>query len=198
MHEESRFDRLQRFSLMHSAVRVQHKKSQEFMAAELNVSKKTVQNWEKGISSPSFFQSLEWFRVLNVNPFPHYFTFVFPDRKPKGDSDEEKINAAFNTLAEGLPISTKRALLYLWYGEHGSSPGVVVQMLLAHLHTPMKDRVAQAYVIYHTYDIEKQLGNLVCPENILPNIEALEQAINSAKNSVLMNQSGYTDLDGRI
>ncbi len=160
---------------------------------ELGVSKKTVQNWEKGVSSPSFFQSLEWFRVLSVNPFPHYLSYVFTNKfKNLNPSDsDEKINEAFLTMVEQLPITSKRALLYLFYGEHGSSPRAMLHLLLAYLHTPIKSRIAQAVLIKNVYEIEKDLGNIICPDNILPDTEVLELAIQSAKASAMQHATSY-------
>lgn len=189
---EDRFERIKQFSLMHSQVRTKLGKSQEYMAAELHVSKKTIQNWEKGISSPSFFQSLEWFRVLNVNPFPYYLRILFPDELfIKDKLDESKIEEAFVALAENLSINTKRALLYLFYGEHGSSPNAVIQLLLAHLHLPMKDRIAPATIVSNMYDMEKELGNIVCPENIQPDMNTLNYAIHKGKTSAMKNEKSY-------
>ena len=64
-------ERAKRFALMFSKSRAKMKKSQEFMALGLGVSKKTIQNWENGTSSPTFFQSSEWFRILGLNPMPY-------------------------------------------------------------------------------------------------------------------------------
>lgn len=195
--EESRLERIKRFALMHAMVRDKAGKSQEYMAAELCVSKKTIQNWEKGVSSPSFFQSLEWFRVLNVNPFPHYLMIVFPDAFFGLDSNsaDNKIEDAFEALMDNISINTKRALLYLFYGEHGSSSNAVLQMMLAHLHTPMKDRIAPASIIATMYEMEKELGNLICPENIQPDLDVLNEAIYQGKASAIKNENAYGMVD---
>lgn len=195
--EELRSNRLKRFGEMHSQVRVAAGKSQEFMSMELGVSKKTVQNWEKGISSPSYFQSLEWFRVLNVNPFTHLLAYVYPDtlRELKSSDSEAKINEAFNDLVSTLPLKTKRAFLFLFYGKHGSSPNAVIELLLAHLHTPLTSRITQATLIAHTYEMEKELGNLICNDNIQPDTDKLNKAIMKARVSALHHEYGYNNLE---
>ena len=77
--EDSRIDRITRFSKIWWQSRADAEKSQEFMALGLGVSKKTVQNWEKGISAPDLFQGSEWFRILGLNPLPYYLAFLFPE-----------------------------------------------------------------------------------------------------------------------
>ena len=67
--QESRFDRLKRFSEIFLTARINAGRSQDWMSKELGISRKTVQNWESGISSPDFFDAIEWFRILNMNPF---------------------------------------------------------------------------------------------------------------------------------
>lgn len=194
---ETRLERIERFAMMHSSARIKAGRSQDFMAAELCVSKKTIQNWEKGISSPSFFQSLEWFRVLKINPFPHYLSYVYPKqlKNVRHDSDDKKIEEAFDVLMGNISVNTKRALLYLFYGEHGSSPNAVIQMILAHLHTPMKDRIAPASIIAQMYEMEKELGNLVCTNNIQPDMNVLKKAISCGISSAVNNEKGYNDIE---
>lgn len=192
-----RIQRIQRFTDIHVNARMKCKKSQEYMAMELGVAKKTVQNWEKGISSPSFFQSLEWFRILGLNPMPYYINCIYPTKTTEvnSESSDEEINKAFNELMKDIPMSGKRALLFLFYGKHGSSPNAVIQMMLAHLHTGMKARALHASLISQTYVIEKETNTLVCPENIQPNIEALDKAIDSAKNAYINNKTNYAIID---
>lgn len=195
--KDSKNDRAQRFANIHAQTRETAKRSQEWMAAELGVSKKTVQNWEKGVSSPSFFQSLEWFRVLNLNPFPYYLSIIHPDKlhPVEPDSSDEKIEEAFNTLIQDISIRDKRALLYLYYGKHGSNPYSVIQLMLAHLHLPIKERLADATSVMHRYEVEKQMGTLICPDNIKPDEENLKNAIRKAQESTLKREFGYTSID---
>ena len=50
--------------------------TQERLAVELGVSRKTIQNWESGATSPSLYQGTEWFRALGLNPLPYYNFFL--------------------------------------------------------------------------------------------------------------------------
>lgn len=191
-----RIQRIQRFAEMHYKARCKADKSQEYMAMELGVAKKTVQNWEKGISSPSFFQSLEWFRALGINPMPYYVSLIYPSASVDVDSDtdDEEIDKAFDEMMKNIPRSGKRALLFLFYGKHGSSPNAIMNMMLAHLHTPMQSRTLHARLISETYEMDEKLGNIVCPDNIRPNITALNKAIDSAKNATINKQNSYNNI----
>lgn len=192
-----RLQRIQRFADLHTNARIKAKKSQEYMAMELGVAKKTVQNWEKGLSSPSFFQSLEWFRVLGLNPMPYYVDCIYPDvyTDVTVNTPDEDIEKAFDQLIKDIPTSGKRALLYLFYGKHGSSPNAVIQLVLAHLHSGMKARALHASLIAQTYEMEKELGCLICPDNIQPNIDELNKAINSARQAYINNKTSYNDIE---
>lgn len=125
-NEESRSKRAIAFGDMHARVRIKAGKSQEYMAMEIGVSKRTIQNWEKGISSPSFFQSLEWFRILKINPIPYYIQCVFPYKNVSGKKTDpdDVIEERFKMILEQLSITDKRSLVFLFLGEHGSSPKV--------------------------------------------------------------------------
>lgn len=196
-NDESRSARAAEFADMHARVRTKVNKSQEYMAMELGVSKKTIQNWEKGISSPTFFQSLEWFRTLKVNPIPYYIQCVFPYKNVRGKKTDpdEVIEERFNMLIEQFSNNTKRALVYLFLGEHGSSPTAIIQFLLEYLHLPMKDRALIAKMTSEAYYINKEMGNIVCPENILPITDLLDKSIESAKASVIQHYTSYSPIE---
>lgn len=191
---DSRLDRVKRFAEIHVKARDKAGKSQEFMALELGVAKKTVQNWEKGISSPSFFQSLEWFRVLNINPMPYYLSILYPDKYStiKNASTDEEVNAAFSVLVEQLSINDKKAFLYFYYGEHGSPANTLIQLLLAHAHTPLQTRITQAILTYNLYEMEKERDNLICTDAILPDLDTLSKSIMRARLSAIQHEYGYT------
>lgn len=196
----TRSQRVYRFAELHASARIEAGKSQEYMALELGVSKKTVMNWEKGTSSPSFFQSLEWFRVLNTNPFPYYLSYIYPDQLKglKGTDSDEKIEEAFEAMIHHISIADKRALLYLYYGNHGSSPHSLIQLMLAHTHTPIQSRIANAFLVSHVYSLHKQLGTDICPDNIQPDMDDLNEAIMKAQDAVMNNGFGYTNIDEDI
>ena len=195
--EETRSNRIKRSADIHSNSRLKAGKSQEYMALELGVAKKTIQNWEKGLSSPSFFQSLEWFRVLNTNPFPYYMDVLYPDKVAgvKASDSDEKIEEAFNSLIQNISINDKRALLYLYYGKHGSSPHSIIQVVLAHLHLPMTLRINSACNVNTNYKIAKELNMLVCPDDIQPDLSDFKRSIIMALEACKDNRDSYANLE---
>lgn len=168
--------------------------SQEYMANELGISRKTVQNWERGVSAPTLFQGSEWFRALGVNPLPYYFSYVFPDDIDgiKAEDDDSRIDDALNDILPQLTKDDKRRLLYILYGDHGSSPTAVLNLVNAHLQTPLNDRIMQANAILSNYELEAELGNIVHAGHVKPDTELLHKAIAEAKSSVIKKQKGYT------
>lgn len=196
--EENRIDRAKRFSKIWWQSRADAGVSQEYMALGLGISKKTVQNWEKGTSSPSFFQGLEWFNLLGINPMPYFYEFIYPGALGQSnmgrsiDTNDEQVSKFLALLIEEMPMEERRALLYLLYGNHGSSPYAVLQMLLAHLQSPMKDRVSHAASIVQDYEIAKELGNITRPDNIQPRIDFLKSAVAHGRNAAVKNHFGYS------
>ena len=192
--EESRIDRVSRFSKIWWKSRADADKSQEFMALGLGVSKKTVQNWEKGISAPDLFQGSEWFRILGLNPLPYYLAYLYPDLF--GDispdkSDEELALALHHLIDQATPIE-KRQLLFLMAGKHGSSWYALLQMFTAHCHTSMQCRVGTARIVLDNYEMQQETGELVCTDNVLPDLDVLRNAIESGKSAAQQKRPGYT------
>ena len=191
---ETKADRADRFAKIWWKSRADAGKSQEYVALEIGVSRKTVQNWERGASSPTFFQGTEWFRALGLNPMPYYLSYLFPDGIDgiKASDDSKTIDAALDILVHQLTPDGKRRLLYILYGNHGSSPRAVLNLVNAHLQTPIKDRIITATAITEAYELESKTDNLVRPENIQPDVNLLHKSIELAKTAVENRHNGYS------
>lgn len=168
--------------------------SQEDMALALGVSRKTIQNWEKGTSSPSLFQGFEWFRVLGLNPLRYYLNFIYPEffHDLNCDSDDEKCKQALIKYIDSCSPAEHKQLLYLIAGKHGSDWYAVLQMMTAHCHCSMQSRVCAARIILDNYDMDCSKGSNVCPDSILPDTELLEQSILKGKSAAIEGKIGYS------
>lgn len=200
IEERERIERAKRFSKIWWRSRADAGVSQEYVAIGVGVSRKTVQNWEKGISSPDLFQASEWFNVLGLNPLPYFLDFIFPQDVDgiKSKDEDKRIDEALKQLLEQLPAAGKRQLLYMLYGNHGSSPNAVLNLMNAHLQAPLKDRIVHAAMIVENYELEKMLGNLVCPSNIQPDIKMLRTSMENARTTVEKHRSGYHMIQSEI
>lgn len=192
--EESRIERVKRFSKIWWQSRADAGKSQEFLALGLGVSKKTIQNWEKGISSPDLFQGNEWFRLLGLNPLPYYLSFLYPTffDQTTNTEDDQKVEDTLIQLIKKSTTTEKRELLYIMTGKHGSSWYALLQMLTAYCHTSMQSRVSAARLILEDYEMEEDIGNLVCTNQIEPDLDMLSNAIEKCKQAAQKKEQGYT------
>lgn len=191
-------ERKKRFARIWSSSRAEAGKTQEFLANGLGVSKKTVQNWENGITSPDLFMGSEWFRLLGINPLPYYLSYLFPDlfEDISPEKDDEVIEQVLTALIKKSTAVEKRELLFLMAGDHGSPWYSLLQMFTAHCHTSMQARVNAARSILDNYEMEAAAGQLVCRSNILPDIGMLKNAVEEGKKSVIAGNSGYTNVVG--
>ncbi|MCQ2495646.1 MAG: helix-turn-helix domain-containing protein [Lachnospiraceae bacterium] len=170
-------------------------KSQEFMAFELGVTRRTILNWENGVSDPSVVQTITWFKLVNKNPIPFLLQSIYPDMdKISPKDDDSKILASLMQLINDLPAEGIRQLMYLFFGNHGSSPRAVLQMITAHLQTPMKDRIAHGQLVATNYEIAKRTGTLAHPDYIQPDTDYLNAAIASAKDAVEKKAAEYSSV----
>ena len=165
-NEETILDREKRFAQIWVESRAAAGKTQDFMAKGLGVSKKTIQNWENGVTAPDLFMGSEWFRVLGINPLPYYLSFLFPSlfEEPASDDEDEVMNQALTAIIRNSTTAEKRQLLFLITGKHGSSWYSLLQMFTAHCHTSMKTRVNVSRIVLDSYEIEEATNSLVCPD----------------------------------
>lgn len=172
--------------------RNESKKTQEQFAEEMGINIKTVQYWEAGKSEPSVSDAMKWFRIAGVNPITYMLCFLHPDKFGLDNMrTATQVGEAYEVIGRNLSITDKIALIYLFSGEHGSSPSSVVQLTLAHLNNPLKDRLLVAELILEQYWLNEMGETLVGTEENRPDIEMLESAIKNAKESLKDGRSGY-------
>lgn len=183
MDNETRSSSALRFSKIWWSSRAKSGKSQEYMALSIGVSKKTIQNWEKGISSPNLFQFFQWFKILDINPIPYILSYMYPESidNIRPSDNDENINTALLELVNNCTPLEKRQLLFVMHSSHGSSWHCLLQMMTAYCHTSLRSKISVASLIYNNYNFEHDTKELVCPENVAPDINVLHSAINSAK-----------------
>ena len=168
----------------------------QLQAAKLmGVSKTTIQNWENGTACPNQEKGFEYFKKLNVQPLPYYLKVLYPEEFESvinGNTSDETVKATLHRLIDELPSSYLRKLLYLAYGNHGSSPLSVVELITANLHTPLRDRLNVAQHIILNYKIAEAHSMVVCPDNVKPNIDLLELATERGIEAVIRHENAYT------
>lgn len=168
-------------------------KSQEYMAFEIGVSRRTILNWECGKSEPSIGQAISWFRLVDKNPIPYLLQIVYPNMDKISHKDNDsKILTSLMQIINDLPAEGVRQLMYLFFGDHGSSPRAVLQMVTAHLQTPMKDRIAHGQLVATNYEIAQKTNTLTHPSHIQPNLDYLNSAIETAKEAVAKQAKEYS------
>lgn len=186
----------ERFANMWRTSRENAGKSQDYMAKALGVSKKTIQNWEAGTSCPSQAKGFEWFVVLDQHPMPYYLNLVYPD-KDFEKSDSPNIDTALSLVIRDLPAEAKSKLLYMLTGAHGSSPLAMLELINAHLQSPLRDRINIAQSVKTNYELAQYEGRIIRPDLIQPDIEFLNQAIDYGKDAIRKNKETYTSFLNR-
>ena len=176
-----------------SQARVDSNKSQEHLSLAIGVSKNTIYNWEKGTSAPNLRQVLKWFQTCGLNPFPYMLQYVFPGSFiDSGTDDVEKLRETMHSYVDSMPEQMLREMAFITFGQHGSSSFSVVQMMVAHLHTDMRSRVAAARLVMENYELCQHTNSLVCPDDVQPDLKILEDGILSGKNAVANGENGYS------
>lgn len=168
--------------------------SQEQMALSLGVSKKTIANWEKGLSSPTLKQGLEWFEICAINPLRYFLNFLYPEYfvDISDASDDQYIRDALIHYINSASSTELHQMAFVITGEHGSDWYGLLQMLTAHCHTSMQSRVMAARTILDNYKIESKAQTLIEPDEAKPNIELLDTSVQRGLNAALNGEQGYS------
>ena len=179
-----------RFADMWRRSREDAGKSQDYLAKKLGVSKKTIQNWESGFSSPSQIMGFKWFKALDLQPLPYYLSLLYGDFEEISQEDnDDKIEDALLTLVKGLSPTMKRQLLFILYGDYGSSPRGVIELFVAYLHSPIIARLSIAQAILTNYEISEAYKTTA--PHIKPDLPLLRELLEKHKETVIEKKKSF-------
>lgn len=163
--------------------------SQMEMSNRLGVAISTVCNWESGRSCPDVIQEWAWFHACGIDPTPYLMAWQHPKRYAIAEiHDDEPLLHAIALMTN----DDKDRLLYLLTGNHGSCPRGLIQLLLCHIHLPLKARIADATIVKTQYNIAKGRSTLVYTDKPMPDDELLDLCIQNGMLATLQGKEFYS------
>lgn len=168
--------------------------SQREMAIALNRGERTVQSWEKGISSPDSDEVFDWCSACGVSPISVFMEMIHPElyAVPDDGKTDEELDAELCRFVVNLPPLTKRLLLFILKGSHGSSPPAVISEVAANLHCPLNNRVSVCGTIIDQYNFAQNMGLDPCPDAPQPPIDDLKVNYKAGREASEKGAQGYT------
>ena len=126
--------------------RVEAGLSQREMAHLIGMTERTVQNWEKGQSSPDSDEIMDWFTACGNSPLAAMQEMLHPElyRKQATNMTNEELDAAIAGFLDTSPRIVKEMILFIVLGKHGSYPPAAIAEICANLHTPRKQETTNA------------------------------------------------------
>lgn len=186
----------ERFAEMYRQSREDAGKSQEYCARALGVSRKTVQNWESGLSTPNQIIGVEWFKVLGLSPMPYLHNVYLGESFSKRKTESEYHKNELIKFIQNASPNLVEKLFYIFCGKHGSSPVGIVEICLMHVNVPMQARIQLAQGVLSSYKLFKILGGEALNANVEVDVDLIEEAIEKATEAVTKNNKGYTLIKG--
>ena len=173
--------------------RVSANLSQREMAHMIEKNERTVQNWEKGVSSPDSDEIMDWCSACGVSPITVFMEVLHPDLYKEADNkkSEETVDQELHMLVQALPPLTKRLLLFVLKGRHGSSPPAVISEIAANLHCPLNNRASVCGTIIDQYNFAQSMGLDPCPDAPHPPIDDLKINYKAGRTAAENGALGY-------
>lgn len=173
--------------------RVSANLSQREMAHMIEKNERTVQNWEKGVSSPDSDEIMDWCSACGVSPITVFMEVIHPDLYKEADNkkSEETVDQELHMLVQALPPLTKRLLLFVLKGRHGSSPPAVISEIAANLHCPLNNRASVCGTIIDQYTYAQIAGLDPCPDAPHPPIDDLKINYKAGRTAAENGAFGY-------
>lgn len=163
------------------------------VANRVGVHVKTLRSWIEGRTFPTFPQVVRWFIALRTRMIPWIMKMPYfeDDSNIKSKITEEELESGLIDFLHSLTPAQKERLYFIFCSEHGSAPEGLLEMVDAHLHTPLRDRYKIASSILLNYQMALANKEAVCTGEADPNIEILSDSINKGKEAIINGQNGY-------
>lgn len=173
--------------------RVSANLSQREMAHMIEKNERTVQNWEKGVSSPDSDEIMDWCSACGVSPITVFMEMLHPDLYKEADNKKSDVavDQELQMLVQALPPLTKRLLLFVLKGRHGSSPAAVISEIAANLHCPLNNRASVCGTIIDQYTYAQIAGLDPCPDAPHPPIDDLKINYKAGRTAAENGAFGY-------
>lgn len=163
--------------------------SRDELAKRNKVSPRTIQNWEAGYSTPDLSQFLQFCEVLRVNPIRAINLYFFSEFS-KASTVEDRMDELV-TLCKHLSPQAVESLLFILMGDHGSDPFAILQLAVADLQCPMRDRYMVAHQTAANYRFAEVQGLLTCPNDVKPAMGVLDVAIKKGYETAMSGGTRY-------
>lgn len=178
--------------------RVEAGLSQREMAHLIEKNERTVQNWEKGQSSPDCDEIMDWFNACGTSPLATMQEMLHPElyRKQGTDMTDEELDAAIWDFLAHSPRIVKEMLLFIVLGKHGSYPPAVIAEICANLHTPLQNKVSVCGQVLDNYNCAVATHTDPVPGEVHPPVELLDIAYKAGKDASRRGEVSYTAKEG--
>lgn len=179
--------------------RVQAGLSQREIAVMIEKNERTVQNWERGQSSPDADEIMDWFTACEMSPLAAMQEMLHPElyRKQTTDMINEEIDAAIKNFFDTAPRVVKEMFLFIVLGKHGSYPPAVIAEICANLHTPLQNKVSLCGQVLDNYNCAVATHTDPVPDEVHPPMELLTIAYKAGKEASRRGETSYTAKRGQ-
>lgn len=149
--------------------------SRSKLAALIDVSERTIANWENGVSKPDADHFLDVFYACNQHLISVMRT-MNSEQMFGGDISPEEIRQRLIAMIRSETTDEmNRELLYNLSADHGSDAAAQLHMCTAYNHLPREDRYDICGTVIDRYELRKDQGRLIRTEYaVKPDIEYLK------------------------
>ena len=156
------------------------------LADKLGISKRTIDNWESGVSRPIADSLLDVYEACNAEIAKAIITADSYDAESDIEVVRQRVITYLRTIADDDMI---RQLDYNLLSSHGSIAKAQVNLCTAYNHFNKDDKYDVCRTIIGKYKLKQDLGKLINMGEPLPDIEYLEKVCHDVREELIRNES---------
>lgn len=178
-------------SILHD-LRVRQNISKAKMAKKLGVDDHTWNSWESGRTAPSVVDFIYIYQICGESILHPILDLLYPEEySTESVHLRTQLTQFINNVATDHQIDI---LSYIAYGKHGSLFSAQTELFCAYNHLPMEQRFIIAEMVYTSFLIANNRGDLIERDETMPDVPTWENGLRQAQRAAYKRLQSYTDI----
>lgn len=179
-------------STMLRDLRARRKLSKAKMARLLDIDDHTWNSWESGKTCPSVADFLSVFDACGESVMRPILSFLYPDQYGADAPDlRARLTHFVNEVAADHAIEI---MSFLAFGDHGSNFNPQIELMCAYNHLPLEQRFIVAEMVYTSFLISANRGDLVANSSVMPAMPIWEEGLRQAQRAAYKRMYSYSNM----
>ncbi len=173
------------------SLRLKKGMSKNRMAEYLGINKRTWYAWESGESSPNIVDFINIFTECGESMLRPIFEMLYSGHSGKSVDTRETMKKFTDEIATDHQCEIMK---FFALGDHGSNFAPQMELFCAYNHLPMEQRFFVAEMVYTSFLIASNRGDLIATDSVMPDMKIWQSGLKASQRAAYQRLNSYTTI----